>query len=125
MRITEAKLIKLGACDGEWGKYFVGKKSVAVKLLLDAAIADERYSYAQWVLSRLMTNKQQINWAGYYAEQVIKIYEDKYPDNPAYAAYAAYAAATYSAKAAFAAEYKTMQEKLLRKGLAILLEQSK
>ena len=120
MRITEAKMIKLGACDGAWKKYFVGKKSVDVKSLLDLAIADENYSYARWGISRLMTHRQQIKWAIYCAEQVIKIYEDTYPDNPAYAAYAAYVA-----NATNAAEYKTMQEKLLRKGLAILLEQSK
>ena len=202
MRITEAKMIKLGACDGDWKKYFIGKKSVDVKLILDAAIADENYSYAQWGLSRLMTHKQQIKWAVYCAEQVIKIYEDKYPDNPAprnainaakkylrypteknkyaaftaanaaanaanaadtdvdadadaaghaadsatyaadsaYAACAAYAAAnaanaaasaaSYAASyaaayAASAAEYKKMQEKLLHKGLSILLEQAK
>jgi hypothetical protein len=130
MRITKAKLVELGACDNAIVKYFADKKSWEAKDLLSAAIKNEDYSMAQWGISHLMNHKQQIKWSIYCAEQVIKIYEDKYPndDRPrkaiaaakAYlksptkenkaAAYAAanadaYAAARAAAYAAYAAAY--------------------
>lgn len=172
MRITKSRMEKLNACGSAMQKYFSTRKGYDAKELLELALENEDYSNARWVLSNLMSHPQQIKWTIYCAEQVIKIYEDKYPDDSrprnaiksakkylkyptqenkdaaasaASAAYAAASAAAYAASAstaaadaratyaaayvaaatAYAAQYKKTQEKLLRKGLAILLEVKK
>jgi hypothetical protein len=121
MKVTKARLVKLGACDKAIVRYFSDRKSCEAKDLLSAAIKNEDWLMAQWGLSRLMNHKQQITWAVYCAEQVIKIYEDKYSgdDRPRKAILAAKAylkkptpenkaaayAAAYAANAAYAAAY--------------------
>ena len=62
--VTEQKLLGLD------GKVFVKK---LIKL--------DKLDYANWLVVRLMTHKKQIQYAIFAAEQVIKIYEDKYPDD--------------------------------------------
>jgi len=130
MKITKARLVKLGACDTAIVKYFSDKKTWEAKDLLSAAIKNKDWSMAHWVLSRLMSHNQQIRWAIYCAKQVIKIYEDKYSgdDRPRKAIMAAKAylkkpteenKAAASA-AAYAAANKKMHIKLLKKGLSIL-----
>jgi hypothetical protein len=98
--------------------------------ILDELIAESQLSWANWFIVRLMNHKQKIMYAIYAAEQVIDLYEKKYPDDKrprqaieaakkylnestdenkkaaadaAHAAYAAYAAA----HAADAATYAT------------------
>ena len=120
--VTEQKLIGLD------GKDFVKK---LIKL--------EKLGYADWLVVRLMTHKQQIRYAIYAAEQVIKIYEDKYPDDkrPKEAIEAAKAylkrptkankdkayAAAYAANAANAANAayaKEMKTKIIKYGLRLI-----
>ena len=85
----------------------------------------EKYHWANWLIVRILTKKQRVQYAIYAAEKVLHIFEEKYPDdkrprkaieaarnylkNPteetkkaAYAANAAYAAAD-AANAAYAA----------------------
>jgi len=99
--------------------------------VLDALIKANQLPYANWLIVRVMSRPQYLKYAIYAAEQVIGIYEKKYPNNPAprnaikaakavlkndtienrkaaaAAAYAAYAAAAayaaYAAAAAYAA----------------------
>ena len=89
-------------------------------------LAKYRPDWANWLIVRIMTYKQYVSYAVYAAEQVLDIFEKKYPedkrprkaieaakkciDNPteknrraAYAAYAAYAAAAASEYTAYAA----------------------
>ena len=134
MKVTKARLVKLGACNEAIVKYFSDKKSWEAKELLAAAIKNKDWSMARWGISRLMTHKQQIRWAIYCAEQVIKVYEDKYSgdDSPRKATNAAKKylkkpskeskADAYTAAyiAAAAAASKTINTKLLKKGLQIL-----
>jgi len=91
---------------------------------VQALINDKKLDWANWVVVRIMTYKQYVSYAVFAAEQVLGIFEKKYPnddrprkaieaakkciDNPskrnkaAAAAYAAYAAA-YAADDADAA----------------------
>jgi hypothetical protein len=44
-------------------------------------MANDHAEWANWTAVRLMTHDQQIRYAIFSAELVIKIYEDKYPNN--------------------------------------------
>jgi len=168
-----------GACPEAvaWFKTYDGPKEI--EPLAEEMIRLGHLEWLNWGLVRLMTKKQAVEYAIYAAEQVLSIYEDKYPkdDRPrkaieaakgylagrgtahtaaraayaaayaaraacaAYAAYAARAAraayaAAYAARAAYAAcaacaayaaraaasaaEYKTMLERICRRGILIL-----
>ena len=119
MKITEEWLKEKNACQVgiDWfNSYHIsdGKK------LVKALMIEDKLSWANWLIVRIMSYKQYVSYAVFAAEQVIDIYEKKYPkdkrpraaievakkciENPsvenklaavnaAYAAYAAYAAA--------------------------------
>ena len=108
-------------------------------------LLDKNPEWGNWLICRIMNKKQAVQYAIFAAEQVIDIYEGKYPNdkrprnaieaakaylkNPskktkAYAA-AAYAAATdayaYTAAAGYAAnERRKMQAKILKYGIGLL-----
>ena len=121
--------------------------------VLEKLLTEKHLSWANWLVVRLMKHNQQIRYAIFAAEQVIGLFEKKYPkdDKPrkaieaakAYlakpskatksaadaaadaAANAAYAA-TYAAYAtAYATTYAAMKEKLIRYGVQLLKEEGK
>ena len=82
--ITVKFLKKIGACQSEiylfeskYGSKRV-KLSTVVATCLDSGKA-ELLDYASWLLPRCMSYREYVSYAVYAAEQVIKIYEDKYP----------------------------------------------
>jgi hypothetical protein len=80
IKITVQQLRELNACQAgiDW---FITNKTTSLRPLVTKLLKDDKASYARWLLARLMTHPQQIKWAIYSAEQVIKLYEDKYPDD--------------------------------------------
>jgi hypothetical protein len=93
----------------------------AKELILDL-ISKNKHRWAHWLITRLLTKETRIKYAIFAAEQVLYIFEDKYPEddrprkaieaakeylnNPNAAAYdAAYAAAVNAANAAHAAAH--------------------
>ena len=58
-----------------------GKRSMAVSKLFSRLKQIDRLDWANWLVVRLMTHEQQIAYAIFAAEQVIGIYEAKYPDD--------------------------------------------
>jgi len=91
MIITREQLVALNACEGgiEW---FDTKKDHSLTALVKAAIADKTFrnsdgenedtlDYANWGLVRLMTHQQKVHYACFAARQVLKIFEDKYPED--------------------------------------------
>jgi hypothetical protein len=127
MEITDKWLEEKRACAG--GRVWFGKqkKSEAVDVL-KALIKEDQLDWANWTIVRVMTRPQYLAYAIYAADQVIGIYEKKYPNNDkprkaieaakavlandteetraAAAAYASYAAAYAAyAAAAYAAAY--------------------
>ena len=122
MKITAQQLLDAGCCLNGVDKYFkyLKRKQWDAKKLLHECIDQNDHTNGYTALSKLMTKNQRVKWAIYCAEQVLPIFETKYPDdkrprqaveaakkylkNPtaAYAA-AAYAAAAYAADAADAA----------------------
>ena len=130
MKITE-KLLRIDyhACDSGYQWWLdKGKPSDGIPTL-KTLIKEDHNDWANWLIVRLMTRENKIKYAVYTAEQVISIYEKKYPndDRPrkaiqaaknylkvksvknkkADAAYAAdaYAAYTAAAAAAYADAY--------------------
>ena len=131
--ITEEFLKSHHACSSgmEWVKKnkLIGLESFE---FLDKLMDADKFSWANWLVVRLMDKPQKVKYAIFAAEQVIDIFEKKYPNDnrprkaieaakgylkspttetkaaayaayAADAAYAAYAAATYAA-ATYAAD---------------------
>ena len=107
MKLTVRTLKKHGACVEavDWVK---GQKDISYKALFTACLAEDHLDWANWIIPRLLNKENRIRYAIYAAERVIKIYEDKYPDD----AYAAYAAA-----------YKETLTKTLKYGYGLLIKQ--
>ncbi len=128
-RITIEFLNDINACPEsiDWFKS-LPSKSYTVKYLIRLLFKANHFDWINWGLTHLMNKKQNVMYAVFAVEQVIKIYEEKYPDDDrprnaieavkiylnnadvayadvayANAAYAAYAAAAY-ADAAYAAD---------------------
>ena len=82
MKITQQQLKDWSACtDGyKWACGILKDKPMEVKKFLKIT-ADHRLDWANWVIVRVMTYDQYVNYAVYAAEQVIDIYEKKYPDD--------------------------------------------
>ena len=129
MKVTSEFLKEKRACN-EGLKWVIKNKLIDLEDvdLLQVLVKDKKLEWANWLIVRVMTYKQYIAYAIFAAEQVIDIFEKKYPEdnrprkaieaakkcleNPtaennadaAYVAYAAYAAyAAYVADAAYAA----------------------
>ncbi len=151
MLVTLNFLQKQKACNSGVVKFQeVFGKQAELKDVIQYAIKQniiELLQYANWLIVWKMNHEQRIQYAIFAAEQVIGIYEDKYPNdkrpreaikaakkylkskykNAAYAAYAAantanaaaYAAANAANAANAAATRNKMQIKILEYGLKI------
>ena len=134
MKITNEWLEEKRACSQgvEWFK--AQKKTDAFKVL-NALIKEGKLDWANWTIVRVMTRPQYLAYAIYAAEQVIDIYEKKYPNNdkPRKAIEAAKAvlandtkgtrdaaAAADGAYAAYAAARNTMKTKIFKYGIKLL-----
>ena len=147
MKIDMKWLDDNGACS-ESKQEWTDKKMKPVEgvTLIKKLMKADKFQWANWLIVRLMTHEQKIQYAIFAAEQVIEIYEKKYPDdkrprnaikaakeyikapteknkNAADAAYAA-AHATHAAyaaaDAAHAAARTEMQNRIIENGIGIL-----
>jgi hypothetical protein len=85
MKVTLSFLEDQKACNSGIAKFEVifGKKA-ELKDIIQYGIKSKDKSNVQdcnWLIVRKMTHKQKIQYAIYAAEQVIEIYEKKYPNN--------------------------------------------
>jgi hypothetical protein len=123
MKVTKKNLEKLGACSEGTEYALKNLKNLDGPEAIKKLIKDKKLDWANWGITRLLDKTGRVKYAIYAAKQVIKIYEDKYPNDKrpreaikaaeqyiksptkenanaaAYAAHAAYAAA-YAADAA-------------------------
>jgi hypothetical protein len=120
--ITDEWIKKYSPCPEaiEWWD----KKERNSLIILNKLMEDKQYNFANWFIVRIMTYRDYVSYAVYAAEQVIDIYEKRYPDdkrprnaieaakkcienpskeNKTEATYAAYAAAFAANAAAYAA----------------------
>ena len=80
--ITKRKLLKAGCCSESVNRYFPNEtKRRQVDDILKEVIRTKNYLDGALALSLLMTQKQRVAWAIYSAEQVLHIFEDKYPND--------------------------------------------
>lgn len=131
MIITKKWLQGQGACLDGIDYFSEGDITDGVEWV-KCLIESKRLDWANWLLVRLMTHEQKVQYAIYAAEQVIEIYESKYPtDNrPRNAIEAAKQylvakdkKAADAAYVAYAAAYaEVMKLKILEYGLTILDE---
>ena len=120
MEITKEWLTEKSACS-EGVKWFNAQKETDAVKVLKKLIKEKHLDWANWTIVRVMNYKQYVSYAVFAAEQVIDIFEKKYPtdkrprdainfakkyidtpsaENKKAAAYAAYAAADAAAYAA-------------------------
>ena len=78
--IDEAWIEKWTPCPEalKWYKDYLGKPPITI---LNRLIKAKKYDWANWFIVRVMEYKDYVSYAVFAAEQVIDIYEKKYPDN--------------------------------------------
>jgi len=79
MKITKEEIKKLKPCSDGYKWFIEHGSSDLTKTLL--AVNKVKPDWASWLYTRLMTPKQQKQFAIYAAEQVLHIFEEKYPDD--------------------------------------------
>ena len=135
--ISIAWLKKKNACFEAVEKFDRQTETNAITLIKTMMEREYRLDWANWLIVRIMTRPQYLQYAIYSAEQVIGIFEKKYPNdkrprmaieavkkvlkkdtekNRAHAANAAYAANT----AAYAVAKNKMKIKILKFGIKLL-----
>ena len=121
MELTKEWLKEKGACSGGF-EWWCKNGADTVEKTVELLIADEKFDWASWLLTMAFSRKNKIRYAIFAAEQVLDIFEKKYPadnrprkaieaarvvlendtkENRASAAYAASVA--YAASASYAA----------------------
>lgn len=146
MIITTDFLKSKNACSDGYDRFVrLYGKSAELSKVIKGHIKDSTLNYANWLITKVMTPEQCVRYAIFAAEQVLYIFENKYPNDnrprkaieaaknylcnksyaadaadAAYAAYAADAADAYAADAARDAAWKEMKIKILKYGLQII-----
>ena len=82
MKITEDFLQQKSACRNGV-KWFINQKETEDIKVVAKLIKEDRLDWANWLIVRCMKYKHYVSYAVFAAEQVIDIYEKKYPDNKA------------------------------------------
>jgi hypothetical protein len=80
MIITKEWLQEQQACSSGI-KWFLNQDKTDSIEVLDALIDEDELSDANWLIVRLMDRQQRIKHAIFAAEQVLHIFENKYPDD--------------------------------------------
>lgn len=132
MELTRAKLLKLNPCT-EGLDWYDTKKETDLAKICEMLLAARHHPWANWVLVRLMTKKQKVQYAVFAAEKVIDIFEKKYPNDkrPRGAIEAAKKyiksptvankkAAAYAAANAAADDHKKLQAEVVNYGLNLI-----
>lgn len=130
MKLTKAWLKKWGACSEGVG-WFGESGLTESSEVMEGLLKDKRLEWANWLIARLLDRKGRIRYAVFAAEQVLDLFEKKYPEEkrPRQAIEAAKAvlkknngktrAAAWAAWAARAAAGDAMKEKIVRYGMEL------
>ena len=79
-KVNETFLKKHSACEEGFKWWLINCKNLETdKQLLK--LVNYRADWANWLIVRLLNRKDKIRYAVFAAEQVIKIYEKKYPND--------------------------------------------
>jgi len=80
MKITKEWLLEKKAC-ASGVKWFESQKETDIVRVLESLNNDDHWEWANWLMVRIMSYKQYVSSAVYATEQVLDIFEDKYPDD--------------------------------------------
>ena len=78
MKITKEWLKEKGACDSGF-EWFIKQKETDGVEVVKKLITENKLLWANWLIVRIMDYKQYVSYAVFAAEQVIDIYEKRYP----------------------------------------------
>ncbi len=80
MKITKEWLREQNACkDGtEW---FLKQRAFKLETVVMKLLKESHFDWANWVIVRFMTHKQQVTYAAFAAKQVLALFEEKYPND--------------------------------------------
>ena len=82
MKVTVEWLKEQKACKPGVDRFILKhKQSAELETVINGHIEDNTLDWANWLIVRKMTHKQQIRYAIFAAEQVLSLYEGKYPDD--------------------------------------------
>jgi aminopeptidase N len=81
-KVTKRWLKKMNACCSESDMDRAEKNLKGnIVLITKTLLAEDRFSDANWLVTRLMNKKQNVQCAIFAAEQVLPIFEEKYPNS--------------------------------------------
>ena len=136
--LTKAWMEKNDACQEAFDAWEKEGCEPDVIKVLNRCMELDRFDWANWLIVRHMTYKQYVSYAVFAAEQVIEIYEKKYPDgkrprqaieaaklcikSPTAKNKKAAAEASWAARAAGAAG-AAMKKKIIDYGIGLLKKQ--
>lgn len=133
LKITQMWLTTKSACPE--GKVWVEENCKDLEAIpVIKQLAEQNWSWANWLIVNVMTRPQYFKYAIFSAEQVIEIYEKKYPENKkprlslesytkenrAIDAITAALYASYAANAADTADRNKICKKILDYGISLL-----
>src|SRR3990167_2441231 len=83
MKTNLEKVTALNPCKEGlvWYKDKFGESDVSVETVINQLMDDDKFDWANWFIVRNFTHEQKVMYAIFSAEQVIGIYETKYPDD--------------------------------------------
>jgi hypothetical protein len=81
MKVTKENLEKLGACSEGTEYALANLKNLDGPEAIKELIKNDKLDWANWGITRLLDKTGSVKYAIYTAKQVIKIYEDKYPND--------------------------------------------
>jgi len=126
LKITRKWLQEKNACT-EGYRWFLSQHTNNGINILERLITQDHENWANWLIVRMMSREQRINYAVFAAEQVLGQFENKHPNDkrPRKAIEAARRCImddSSAADAAYAAAKKKMQQKILNYGISLLKE---
>ena len=80
MKVTLDWLRKNGACS-EGVNWFKSQDKSDLAKVVDSLMKQDHFQWANWTLVRFLDRQQKIQYSIFAAEQVINIFEKKYPDD--------------------------------------------
>ena len=80
MKITNEWLAKVSAC-GNCKKWFTAQTETNGKKVVQKLVTETKLDWANWLVVRLLNRKEKIRYAIFAAEQVIDMFEEKYPND--------------------------------------------
>jgi len=80
MKINKEWLKEKSVCS-EGVKWFKARKFKTDSQVIGDLMADDKLEWANWVIARIMKRKQYLSYTIFAAEQVLELFEKKYPDD--------------------------------------------